>query len=127
MIPQPARVGILILLVFFSHYMVWEASRWLRGNQGGLTRGQIVRRLFCGLLLWIDLFFWLVGDGLMQGQPPRRQLIYWLAVMLPIPICMMLAVRESGAVIRQYIRSRRELYGSTLSGAGPKSNGADPG
>lgn len=125
--PGAAAIILLALILFFGLYMVWEISRWVLGNKGGITRSQFVRRIICGLLLLFDLGLWLAGDLLIAHWPPRLRLIYMLLAMLPLPICMMLAVREAGVVIRQYVRQRRELYKAIVGGEEGGGRGAPPG
>lgn len=109
LLPAAGPPILLTLLVVFCLYLVWEVAVWCGGNRARLTRGQLARRLTGGALIAAELLLWLLFDPLMLGQPARAQLIYLLGAVALLPLVVILAVRESVFVARQYARWRAEL------------------
>ncbi|TPW13193.1 MAG: hypothetical protein FD129_1314, partial [bacterium] len=103
------------LMCGLTLYLGWEWSSYARGNRAGLAPVQIRRRLIGGILLLTDLAWWLAADVLMSGRTAPERLLLMLLGMLPVPIAMMLAVREAGYVARQYTRSRLDLARKIVS------------
>ncbi len=109
LLPAAGTPILLTFLILFSLYMVWEIAVWRRGNRARLTRGQLARRLTGGALITAELLLWLLFDPLMLGRPARVQLIYLLGAVALLPLVVILAVRESAFVTRQYARWKAEL------------------
>lgn len=110
-IPEPARNVILLMLIAFGGYMLFEGWRWAGGNRAQLTRGQFVRRMVGGVILLADLLMWYLADPLMTGRPARERLLYLLTATLFVVLPFLLAVREAFFVMNQYFRWREELAG----------------
>ena len=121
------QLFLVVLLAFFTLYLVYEITRWLRGNAGGLTAGQFRRRICGGVLLELDLLLWLLFDLLMKGRPAREQLVYLLTGVLLAVIPMMLAVREAAFVTRQFVRSRGEIIQGFSPADPERAGGPDAG
>lgn len=103
---QPVTLALMLL---FGLYLLVEVHRWLAGNRSALTVGQFRRRLVGAFLLELDLLLWFLANPLMRGRRAADQLLYLLLAMLLLVIPMLLAVRESAFVARQYLRWRSEL------------------
>ncbi len=115
LLPVAAAPAVVGLMCGLTLYLGWEWSNYARGNRAGLAPVQIRRRLIGGLLLLTDLAWWLAADVLMSGRTAPERLLLMLLGMLPVPIAMMLAVREAGYVARQYTRSRLDLARKIVS------------
>lgn len=114
---------LLAAIVFFGLYMGVEIWRWFAGNRSMLTPGQFARRLTGAVILEIDLLLWFFAD-LMNPRPPRERLLYLLVATLLVIIPMILAVRETAFILRQYARWRGELVRSLGQGkTGASKNG----
>ena len=121
------QLFLVVLLAFFTLYLVYEITRWSRRNAGGLTPGQFRRRICGGVLLELDLLLWLLFDPLMKGRPAREQLVYLLTGVLLAVIPMMLAVREAAFVTRQFVRSRGEIVQGFSPADAERVGGPDAG
>lgn len=108
-LPLVTQVFLIVLLVFFGFYLVFEVARWSSGNRAALTPGQYRRRLWSGGLLEFDILLWLAYQPLISSRPAREQLLYLLICMLLVIVPMLLAVREAAFVSRQFVRWRQEM------------------
>lgn len=97
------------MMVLFGLYLVYETWGWFRGNRFGLTPGQFRRRLAGGFLLLVVLAMGMLAGPLIGGRRPQVQLIYLLSATLLTTVAMLLAVRESAFVMRQYVRSHGSM------------------
>lgn len=107
--PVISQLFLVVLLIFFGIYLVFEVVRWMAGNRAGLTPGQYRRRLWGGGLLELDILLWLLYQPMISHRPAREQLLYLLVCMLFVIVPMLLAVREAAFVTRQFVRMRREI------------------
>jgi hypothetical protein len=116
---------VLVALVLFSTYMLWEVLRWLRGNRAELTPGQFRRRMVGGVLMELDLVMWYVARPVVYSHhlSAPQKLLYLLLAMLFLLIPMLLAVREAAFVLRQYARWRGDLIRG-LGRTDPRENGS---
>lgn len=110
---------LLAAIVLFGLYTLVEIWRWCSGNRAMLTSGQFARRLTGAIILEIDLLLWFFA-GLMNGRPVRERLLYLLVATALVIVPLILAVRETAFILRQYAQWRRELVsdlGQTKPGA----------
>lgn len=97
------------LAVLFGLYLAWEAWRWTHGNPSQLEAQQFRRRLLGGFLLEAALGMWVLANPVLANHSPRAKLLYLSVSMLFTLFSMMVAVRESAFLARQYGRQRAQL------------------
>ena len=101
-------------LVAFGGYIAWEVWCWFTGNRAGLTPGQFRRRLAGGLMLFAALLMLMMANIWMAGHSPKEKLVYLGWMFILTLLTMMLAVRESAFIARQYARKRAEILRSMV-------------
>lgn len=110
-LPPSARVIVLVAMVVVGLILFYEVAR--RGSPGrALAAEQFRRRILGGALLEIDLLLWLLADVVARHLSAAGQILYLLFATLFVLAPMVVAIRETGFILREYARRRSELVGS---------------
>ena len=120
-LPTYTQPVVLVMLLLFGGYLLYEVVRWRKGNKADLTRGQFRRRMAGGVLLMLDLLMWYAANPLFANAPhnPRTtawRLLYLLTATLFVLLPMLLAVREAAFVMRQYAQWKGDLLRNMARG-----------
>lgn len=103
-----AQYAIFVLMVLFGLVVLYDVWRWYR-RPGSLAREQFRRRMLGGALMEVDLGLWLVADMVLARLTPAWMLAYLGIATLLVFVPVLLAIRESAFIARQYVRSRADL------------------
>lgn len=86
-----------------------ELWRWYRGDSL-LTRGQLFRRLFVGLLLQSAMAMALIGEIATERMPWQHVILYWSVCLFAAIAALFGALRDWASINRHYRQRRAELF-----------------
>jgi hypothetical protein len=120
------KITLLFGIVLVGVVCAMELWRWYRGDSL-LTRGQLFRRLFVGLLLQSAMAMALIGEIVTERMPWQNFILYWSVCLFSAIAGLFGALRDWASINRQYRQRRAELFRDIARFSGHDRNPPQPG